>query len=151
MDFDSYARAGVSLGSGALLICNEDTCVVDLARVSLNFFKRESCGKCTPCRVGTRRAYQILTEISEGAATRQDLDNLQMLPMDAFSLGMLDSAMDELMKLKPLAKPRLLKACVAIILADGDPTTGGNELVRTLSTCLNCPMPPLQAPAEIAA
>ncbi len=79
------------------------------------------------------------------------LNNLQMLPMDAFSLGMLDGAMDELMKLKPLAKPRLLKACVAIILADGDPTTGGIELVRTLSTCLNCPMPPLQAPAEIAA
>ncbi len=79
LDFDSYARAGVSLGSGALLICNEDTCVVDLAKVSLNFFKRESCGKCTPCRVGTQRAYQILTAISEGVGTQQDLDDLQML------------------------------------------------------------------------
>jgi NADP-reducing hydrogenase subunit HndC len=79
MDFDSFARAGVSLGSGALLICNEDTCVVDLARVSLKFFKRESCGKCTPCRVGTQRAHQILTALSEGVGTQKDLDDLQML------------------------------------------------------------------------
>jgi NADH:ubiquinone oxidoreductase subunit F (NADH-binding) len=79
MDFDSFARAGVSLGSGALLICNEDTCVVDLARVLLNFFRRESCGKCTPCRVGTQRTYQILTALAEGTASTQDLDDLQML------------------------------------------------------------------------
>jgi NADP-reducing hydrogenase subunit HndC len=79
MDFDSFARAGVSLGSGALLICNEDTCVVDLARVLLNFFRSESCGKCTPCRVGTQRTYQILTTLAEGTATTQDLDDLQML------------------------------------------------------------------------
>ncbi len=79
MDFDSFARAGVSLGSGALLICDEDTCVVDLARVLLNFFRNESCGKCTPCRVGTQRAYHILTAISEGVATQKDLDTLQML------------------------------------------------------------------------
>jgi NADP-reducing hydrogenase subunit HndC len=79
MDYDSYNRAGVSLGSGALLICNEDTCVVDLARVLLNFFSRESCGKCTPCRVGGQRALQILTNISEGAAKLSDLDDLEKL------------------------------------------------------------------------
>jgi NADP-reducing hydrogenase subunit HndC len=79
MDFDSYARAGVSLGSGALLICDEDTCVVDLARVLLNFFRHESCGKCTPCRVGTQRAHRILTALSEGTATSRDLEDLQML------------------------------------------------------------------------
>ncbi|HEY64210.1 MAG TPA: NADH-quinone oxidoreductase subunit NuoF [Caldilineae bacterium] len=79
MDFDSYARAGVSLGSGALLICSEDVCVVDLARVLMNFFRRESCGKCTPCRVGTERAYQILTKIANGAGSLSDLDQLQML------------------------------------------------------------------------
>jgi NADP-reducing hydrogenase subunit HndC len=87
MDFDSFARAGVSLGSGALLICDEDTCVVDLARVLLNFFRHESCGKCTPCRVGTQRAYQILTMLSEGTATQSDLADLQMLSdnLTAFS------------------------------------------------------------------
>ena len=79
MDFDSFARAGVSLGSGALLICNEDTCVVDLAKVLLNFFRGESCGKCTPCRIGTQRAYEILTSLSEGTATAHDLEDLQML------------------------------------------------------------------------
>lgn len=79
MDFESFERAGVSLGSGALLICDEDTCVVDLARVLLNFFRSESCGKCTPCRVGTQRAHQILTSLSEGTATMGDLKDLQAL------------------------------------------------------------------------
>lgn len=79
MDFDSFARSGVALGSGALLICDEDTCVVDLARVLINFFRNESCGKCTPCRVGTQRAYQILTRISEGEGTLKDLDELAEL------------------------------------------------------------------------
>ena len=55
MDFDSFNKAGVSLGSGALLICNDETCVVDLARVLLNFFRNESCGKCNPCRIGESR------------------------------------------------------------------------------------------------
>lgn len=77
MDFDSYARAGVSLGSGALLICDQDTCVVDLAKVLINFFRNESCGKCNPCRIGTQRAYDILTKISHGQGTLGDLDDLQ--------------------------------------------------------------------------
>src|SRR3989337_498086 len=76
MDFDSFNKAGVSLGSGALLICNEDTCVVDLAKVLLNFFRRESCGKCTPCRIGTQRAYELLTRLSQGTAALSDLDQL---------------------------------------------------------------------------
>lgn len=76
MDFDSFRKAGVSLGSGALLICDEDTCVVDLAKVLLNFFRVESCGKCNPCRIGTQRAFEILTTITEGQATLNDLDTL---------------------------------------------------------------------------
>lgn len=79
MDYDSYNRAGVSLGSGALLICDEDTCVVDLAKVLLNFFSRESCGKCTPCRVGSQRAYQILTNLAEGTGKLSDLADLEKL------------------------------------------------------------------------
>lgn len=76
MDFDSFSRAGVSLGSGALLICDEGTCVVDLARVLINFFRKESCGKCNPCRIGTQRAYEILTRISQGSGKLEDLDTL---------------------------------------------------------------------------
>jgi len=79
MDFDSFNKAGVSLGSGALLICDEDTCVVDLARVLIKFFRKESCGKCTPCRVGTERALQLLTDISEGQGELRDLDELKIM------------------------------------------------------------------------
>lgn len=76
MDFDSFGKAGVSMGSGALLICDEDTCVVDMARVLLNFFRRESCGKCNPCRIGTQRAFEILTDIANGEGALSDLDVL---------------------------------------------------------------------------
>ena len=67
------------MGSGALLICDERTCVVDLARVLMNFFRFESCGKCTPCRIGTDRSYQLLCDLAEGKARLEDLDELQHL------------------------------------------------------------------------
>jgi len=76
MDYDSFAKAGVTMGSGALLICSEETCIVDLAKVLINFFRFESCGKCNPCRIGNQRAYQILTKISEGLGTEKDLADL---------------------------------------------------------------------------
>ena len=79
MDFDSFAKAGVALGSGALLICDEDTCVVDLAKVLMNFFRVESCGKCTPCRVGNQRAYTLLSNIANGVGKLQNLEELSSL------------------------------------------------------------------------
>jgi NADP-reducing hydrogenase subunit HndC len=79
MDFDSFGKAGVALGSGALLICNDDTCVVDLAKSLMNFFRKESCGKCTPCRVGTERALRLLTNITEGKGEMRDLDELLIM------------------------------------------------------------------------
>lgn len=79
MDFESFRKAGVSLGSGALLICDERTCVVDLAITLMKFFRFESCGKCTPCRVGTDRGLRILTAISKGQAQLEDLDTLVKL------------------------------------------------------------------------
>lgn len=87
MDFDSFNKAGVALGSGALLICDEDTCVVDLARVLLNFFRKESCGKCTPCRIGNQRAFEILTNISEGTGSLQDLVVLMNLSDNLYQLS----------------------------------------------------------------
>lgn len=87
MDFDSFNRAGVALGSGALLICDEDTCVVDLARVLINFFRRESCGKCTPCRIGTQRAYDILTRITQGRGELKDLDEILSLSDNLYQLS----------------------------------------------------------------
>jgi len=79
MDFDSFRNAGISLGSGALLVCDEDTCVVDLAKVILRFFRNECCGKCTPCRIGTLRLYEIVSQISEGRASLTDLDLMQKI------------------------------------------------------------------------
>jgi hypothetical protein len=67
-----------------------------------------------------------------------------MVSPKTFKLERLNAALDELANLKPLAKPRLLKACVAIIMHDGRATTQGIELVRTISTCLDCPMPPMR-------
>ncbi len=79
LDFDSFRNAGVSLGSGALLVCDEETCVVDLAKVILRFFKNECCGKCTPCRIGTLRLYEIMSQISEGKGTLSDLETMQQI------------------------------------------------------------------------
>ena len=79
LDFESFRKAGVSLGSGALLVCDESTCVVDLARTLMQFFRFESCGKCTPCRVGTQRSYEILERITQGAGELSDLDELDRL------------------------------------------------------------------------
>ena len=87
MDFDSFTKAGVALGSGALLICDEDTCVVDLAKVLLNFFRKESCGKCNPCRIGNQRAFEILTNISEGTGQLKDLDDMLLLSDNLYQLS----------------------------------------------------------------
>ncbi len=87
MDFDSFSKAGVSLGSGALLICSEDTCVVDLARVLLNFFRNESCGKCNPCRIGTQRSFEIMTNVAEGTGTLQDLNDLSYLAENLYQMS----------------------------------------------------------------
>ena len=82
MDFESWQKAGASLGSGALLICDEHNCVVDLARTLLQFFRFECCAKCTPCRVGTQRLYQIISDISEGRGSLDHLEELQILGKD---------------------------------------------------------------------
>src|SRR5512141_327956 len=79
LDFDSFRKAGVGLGSGALLVCDEDTCVVDLAKVILRFFRNECCCKCTPCRIGTLRLYELMNRISEGAAALSDLEVMQKI------------------------------------------------------------------------
>ena len=87
MDFDSFRKIGVSLGSGALLICDEEVCVVDLAKVLLEFFRNESCGKCFPCRIGTQRSYEILEEITQGKGSLQSLKDLAALSENMIGLS----------------------------------------------------------------
>ncbi len=82
MDFESFRKAGVSLGSGALLICDENNCVVDLAVTLLTFFRNECCGKCTPCRVGTERALRMMAAISRGEGKLENLETLAFIAQE---------------------------------------------------------------------
>ena len=67
------------MGSGGLIVMDEDTCMVDIAKFFLEFTVDESCGKCTPCRVGTKRMLEILDKITKGKGTLEDIDKLEEL------------------------------------------------------------------------
>jgi NADH:ubiquinone oxidoreductase subunit F (NADH-binding)/(2Fe-2S) ferredoxin/Pyruvate/2-oxoacid:ferredoxin oxidoreductase delta subunit len=79
IDYDSLNKAGAIMGSGGLVVMDDRTCMVDLALYFLSFTQKESCGKCTPCREGTKRMLEILTRISEGNGKPEDLDSLDSL------------------------------------------------------------------------
>ena len=79
MDFDSLAKIGAMIGSGGLVIMDEDTCMVEVARFFMSFTQRESCGKCVPCREGTKRMLEILERIVAGNGKPSDMDELREL------------------------------------------------------------------------
>jgi NADH:ubiquinone oxidoreductase subunit F (NADH-binding)/(2Fe-2S) ferredoxin len=79
VDYESLAAAGSIMGSGGLIVMDEDTCIVDLAKYFLDFTQKESCGKCTPCRVGTRHMVETLERISHGEGNTEDLLALRTL------------------------------------------------------------------------
>ena len=79
IDYDNLKKIGSMMGSGGLIIMDEDTCMVDIAKFFLEFTVDESCGKCTPCRIGTRRMLEILEKITKGQAAMEDLDKLEEL------------------------------------------------------------------------
>jgi len=79
LDYESLGAAGSIMGSGGLIVMDQDTCVVDLARYFLNFTQQESCGKCSPCRVGTRHLVEILTRVTDGQGEPDDLTTLENL------------------------------------------------------------------------
>ena len=79
VDYEALTQAGSMMGSGGLVIMDEDTCMVDIARFFMDFTQDESCGKCTPCRVGTRRILEILERICAGKGQPEDLDTLEYL------------------------------------------------------------------------
>ncbi len=79
VDYDNLLSIGCMMGSGGLIVMDEDTCMVDMAKFFLEFTVEESCGKCTPCRVGTRRLLEILDKITAGKGTLEDIDKLESL------------------------------------------------------------------------
>ena len=79
MDYDSLIKAGAMVGSGGLVVMAEDTCMVEVARFFMNFTKNESCGKCVPCREGTKNMLKILEKIVAGKGEMEDLDRLEQL------------------------------------------------------------------------
>ena len=81
VDYDSLAEAGSIMGSGGMIVMDDHTCMVDVAKYFMNFLKDESCGKCFPCRKGTQRMYEILDGISRGEGTLDDLDLLEELAL----------------------------------------------------------------------
>jgi len=79
IDYDNLVALGSMMGSGGMIVMDEDNCMVDVARFFLEFTVDESCGKCTPCREGTKRLYEILNKITKGEGTLEDLDRLEEL------------------------------------------------------------------------
>ncbi len=79
IDYDNLISIGSMMGSGGLIVMDDTDCMVDIAKFFLEFTVEESCGKCTPCRIGTKRMLEILTKITEGNATMEDLDKLEEL------------------------------------------------------------------------
>ena len=79
IDYENLAKIGSIVGSGGLIVMDEDTCMVDIAKFFLEFTVDESCGKCTPCRVGTRRLLELLEKVTNGNGTLEDLDKMEEL------------------------------------------------------------------------
>ena len=79
IDYESLAKAGSIMGSGGMIVIDEDSCMVDIAKFFLEFTQDESCGKCTPCREGTKRMFEILTRITEGKGKPGDIEKLERL------------------------------------------------------------------------
>ena len=79
IEYDSLVALGSMMGSGGMIVLDEDNCMVDVARFFLDFTRDESCGKCTPCRIGTKRLLEMLENITQGKAEMEDLDRLQEL------------------------------------------------------------------------
>lgn len=79
VDYDNLISIGSMMGSGGLIVMDEDTCMVDIAKFFLEFTVDESCGKCTPCRIGTKRLLELLDKITKGKGTMEDLDKMEEL------------------------------------------------------------------------
>jgi NADH-quinone oxidoreductase subunit F len=88
VDFDALTAAGATMGSGGMIVVDEDTCMVEFAKYFLTFASAESCGKCVPCRVGGQRLLEVVTRITEGKGTRDDLDKIREISRNMTSASL---------------------------------------------------------------
>ena len=88
VDYDELAKVGAIMGSGGMIVMDEDTCMVDVARYFLNFLAQESCGKCSPCREGLKQMHRILVNITEGRGKEGDIELLEELAMSTGSASL---------------------------------------------------------------
>ncbi|HPZ75436.1 MAG TPA: NADH-ubiquinone oxidoreductase-F iron-sulfur binding region domain-containing protein, partial [Thermosynergistes sp.] len=149
VDYESLTGAGAIMGSGGLVVMDEDTCMVDVAKFFLEFTQRESCGKCGPCREGTKQMLLMLNAISRGEGTLEDLDKLEKLAqmvkeMSLCGLGQTapNPVLTTLRYFRHEYEAHILekrcpaKACVALIHYTIDP-----ERCRKCGICArNCPV-----------
>jgi len=96
VDFDSLRQAGAVMGSGGMIVVDEDTCMVEFSRYFLTFATAESCGKCVPCRVGGKRMLEILTRITRGEGKLEDIATIEQI-----AKGMNDASICALGQLTP--------------------------------------------------
>jgi len=137
VDFDSLRQAGAVMGSGGMIVVDEDTCMVEFSKYFLTFATAESCGKCVPCRVGGKRMLEILTRITQGEGKMEDLDTIQQI-----AEGMANASICALGQLTPgpiLSALRYFREeFEAHILEKKCPAGGCKALVR--APCVNtCP------------
>lgn len=149
VDYDSLTQTGATMGSGGMVILDQTTCMVDLARFFMSFAQNESCGKCVPCRVGTKRILEILDKITAGQAEETDLETLEVLAVDikASSLcGLGQTAPNPVLSTIRYFKNEYLEHinegyCRAGVCADLTKVVISQKLCRQCAVCIrHCPV-----------
>ncbi len=149
MDYDNLIAAGAMVGSGGLVVMNEDTCIVEVARFFMNFTQHESCGKCVPCREGTKNMLKILERIVKGKGEMKDLDTLEELAMavkDGSLCGLGKTAPNPVLSTLKYFRDEYIahikdKKCPAGVCSAMKTITIDPELCKGCSKCArNCPV-----------
>lgn len=149
MDYDNLIAAGAMVGSGGLVVMNEDTCIVEVARFFMNFTQHESCGKCVPCREGTKNMLKILEKIVKGKGEMKDLDTLEELAMavkDGSLCGLGKTAPNPVLSTLKYFRDEYIahikdKKCPAGVCSAMKTITIDPELCKGCSKCArNCPV-----------
>ncbi len=147
VDFDSLTEAGATMGSGGMIVVDEDTCMVEFAKYFLTFATAESCGKCVPCRIGGQRLLEVLTRITEGHGTRADLDTIRYI-----STNMTNASLCALGQLTPGPVMSALRFFMDEFIAHIDekicPAGQCKPLVR--AKCINACPAGVESPAYLA-